>query len=153
MDRFFNSIEDLIEKNALALKVCRPWVLTGDKIELSCIYSWPRHSQKSSNISDLRSCNNSVKSKTAYFFTVNKSKERNSTPIKKEFGVRNGPTLPTQNSAGYANKVYLKVIREFFLKHNKSFRWHLGDYEKHNFFPFEGLWEEKLWFLCVFTDL
>ena len=37
-----------------------------------------------------------------------------------------------------------KVIRKFFLKHNKSFRWHLGDYEKHNFFPFEGLWEEKL---------
>ena len=25
----------------------------------------------------------------------------------------------------------LKVIRKFFLKHNKSFRWHLGDYEKH----------------------
>ena len=41
----------------------------------------------------------------------------------------------------------------FFLKHNKSFRWHLGDYEKHNFFPFEGLWEEKLWFLCVFTGV
>ena len=33
----------------------------------------------------------------------------------------------------------LEVIRKFFLKHNKSFRWHLGDYEKHNFFPFEGL--------------
>ena len=29
----------------------------------------------------------------------------------------------------------LKVIRKFFLNHNKSFRWHLGDYEKHNFFP------------------
>ena len=26
----------------------------------------------------------------------------------------------------------LKVIRKFFLKHNKSFRWHLGDYEKHD---------------------
>ena len=25
---------------------------------------------------------------------------------------------------------YLKVIRKFFLNHNKSFRWHLGDYEK-----------------------
>ena len=34
---------------------------------------------------------------------------------------------------------YLKVIRKFFIKHNKSFRWHLGDYEKHIFFPFEGL--------------
>ena len=34
---------------------------------------------------------------------------------------------------------YLKVIRKFFLKHNKSFRWHLGDYKKHDFFPFEGL--------------
>ena len=33
----------------------------------------------------------------------------------------------------------LKVIRKFFLNHNKSFRWHLGDYEKHDFFPFEGL--------------
>ena len=33
----------------------------------------------------------------------------------------------------------LKVIRKFFLNHNKCFRWHLGDYEKHNFFPFEGL--------------
>ena len=33
----------------------------------------------------------------------------------------------------------LKVIRKFFLKHNKSFRWHLGDYEKHNLLPFEGL--------------
>ena len=26
-----------------------------------------------------------------------------------------------------------KVIRKFFLKHKKSFRWHLGDYEKHIF--------------------
>ena len=33
---------------------------------------------------------------------------------------------------------HLKVSRKFFLKHNKSFRWHLGDYEKHNLFPFEG---------------
>ena len=29
---------------------------------------------------------------------------------------------------------YLKVIRKFFLTHNKRFRWHLWDYEKHNFF-------------------
>ena len=36
-------------------------------------------------------------------------------------------------------KHVLKVIRKFFLNHNKSFRWHLGDYEKHDFFPFEGL--------------
>jgi len=28
----------------------------------------------------------------------------------------------------------LKVIRKFFIKHNKSFGWHLGDYEKHIFF-------------------
>ena len=45
----------------------------------------------------------------------------------------------------------LKWSGSFFLKHNKSFRWHLGDYEKHNFFPFEGLWEERLWLLRVFT--
>ena len=28
----------------------------------------------------------------------------------------------------------LQVIRKFFFNHNKSFRWHLGDYEKHIFF-------------------
>ena len=33
----------------------------------------------------------------------------------------------------------LKVIRKFFLKHNKSFRWQLWNYEEYNFFPFEGL--------------
>ena len=33
----------------------------------------------------------------------------------------------------------IKVIKEDFLNNKKSFRWHLGDYEKHNFFPFEGL--------------
>ena len=44
-----------------------------------------------------------------------------------------------------------KVIRNFFLNHYKSFRWHLGDYEKHSFFPFEGLWEEKLcFFVCSY---
>ena len=48
---------------------------------------------------------------------------------------------------------YLKWSGSFFLNHNKSFRWHLGDYEKHNFYPFEGLWEEKLSFLCVLTDV
>ena len=35
--------------------------------------------------------------------------------------------------------IHLKVIRKFFLKHNKSFRWDLEDYEKYNLFPFEGL--------------
>ena len=39
----------------------------------------------------------------------------------------------------YIDPVLLKVISKFFLKHNKSFRWHLGDYEKHDFFPLEGL--------------
>ena len=28
----------------------------------------------------------------------------------------------------------IKVIRKFFLNHNKSFRWHLGDFEEHDFF-------------------
>ena len=41
-------------------------------------------------------------------------------------------------------KIRPKEIRKFFIKHNKSFRWHLGDYEKHNFFHFEGLSEDKL---------
>ena len=29
--------------------------------------------------------------------------------------------------------------QKVFLNHNKSFRLHLGDYEKHIFSPFEGL--------------
>ena len=60
-------------------------------------------------------------------------------------------SIATEWTVYYCKSVQhlLKVIRKFFFKHNKSFRWHLGDYEKHNFFPFEGLWEEKLWFLCV----
>ena len=33
----------------------------------------------------------------------------------------------------------IKVIRRFFVNHNKNFRWNLGDYEKHIFSPFEGL--------------
>jgi len=37
------------------------------------------------------------------------------------------------------NKVAIKVIRKIFLTNNKSFRWHLGDYEKYNFFPLEGV--------------
>ena len=41
--------------------------------------------------------------------------------------------------ADVTESVLVKEIRKFFLKHNKSFRLHLGDYEKHNFFPFEGL--------------
>ena len=35
--------------------------------------------------------------------------------------------------------VTLESDQEVFLNHNKSFRWHFGDYEKHNFFPFEDL--------------
>ena len=42
-------------------------------------------------------------------------------------------------SAILVRSVVLKVIRKFFFNHNKSFRWHLGDYEKHDFFLFEGL--------------
>ena len=33
----------------------------------------------------------------------------------------------------------IKVIRKFFLHHNKSFRWHLSDYEKHIFFCVDSL--------------
>ena len=35
----------------------------------------------------------------------------------------------------------LKVIRKFFLNHNKSFRWHLGDYEKYFF----SIWRPVRW--------
>ena len=47
--------------------------------------------------------------------------------------------------------LHLKVIRKFFLKHNKSFRWHLGDYEKHNFFPiWRSVRGETLIFVCFY---
>ena len=34
---------------------------------------------------------------------------------------------------GYTRVVTLKWLESFFLNHNKSFRCHLGDYEKHIF--------------------
>ena len=43
-----------------------------------------------------------------------------------------------------------KVIRKFILKHNKSFRWHLGDYEKHNFFLRIFSW--LYFFFFIFTN-
>ena len=55
-----------------------------------------------------------------------------------------GSTLAHLSTAGRApsNSTILngalKVIRKFFLTQNKSFRWHLGDYEKHHFFPISG---------------
>ena len=42
----------------------------------------------------------------------------------------------------------LKVIRKFFIKHNKSFRWHLGDYEIFSIWrPVRG---ETLIFVCSY---
>ena len=35
-----------------------------------------------------------------------------------------------------AEVAIVKMIRKFFLNNNKSFRWHLGDYEKYDFFSF-----------------
>ena len=43
----------------------------------------------------------------------------------------------------------IKVIRKFFLKHNKSFKWHLGDYEKHIFFHLKAC-ERRNFDFCVF---
>ena len=43
----------------------------------------------------------------------------------------------------------VKVIRKFFIKHNKSFRWHLGDYEKHIFFHLKAC-ERRNFDFCVF---
>ena len=43
----------------------------------------------------------------------------------------------------------LKVIRKFFLNHNKSFRWHLGDYENIFFFHLKAC-ERRNFDLCVF---
>ena len=33
----------------------------------------------------------------------------------------------------------LKVIRKFFLNHNKSYKWHHGEYEKNDYFSSKGL--------------
>ena len=46
----------------------------------------------------------------------------------------------------------LKVIRKFFLNHNKSFRWHLGDYEKHIFFNLKAC-ERRNFEFCVFLRM
>ena len=46
----------------------------------------------------------------------------------------NGFLTEDEFVSGTGASTGLKVIRKFFLNHNKSFRWHLGDYEKHNFF-------------------
>ena len=43
----------------------------------------------------------------------------------------------------------IKVIRTFFVNHNKSFRWHLGDYEKHIFFHLKAC-ERRIFDFCVF---
>ena len=47
----------------------------------------------------------------------------------------------------------LKVIRKFFFKNNiKSFRWHLGDYEKHIFFHLKAF-ERRNFDFCVFLRM
>ena len=46
----------------------------------------------------------------------------------------------------------LQVIRKFFFKHNKSFRWHLGDYEKHNFSHLKAC-ERRNFDFCVFLRM
>ena len=51
-----------------------------------------------------------------------------------------------------SNKVEIKVIRKFFLKHNKSFRWHLGDYKKHIFFHLKAC-ERRNFDFCVFLRM
>ena len=45
-----------------------------------------------------------------------------------------------------------KVTRKFFLKHNKSLRWHLGKYEKHIFFHLKACERRKFDF-CVFLRM
>ena len=46
----------------------------------------------------------------------------------------------------------LKVIRKYLLNHNKSFRWHLGDYEKHTFFNLKA-YERRKFDFCVFLRM
>ena len=45
-----------------------------------------------------------------------------------------------------------KVIRKIFLKHNKSFRWHLRDYEKHIFSHLKAC-ERRNFDFCVFVRM
>ena len=44
------------------------------------------------------------------------------------------------------------MIRKFFLNHNKCFRWHLGDNEKHHFFPLR-VCERRNFDFCVFLRM
>ena len=50
------------------------------------------------------------------------------------------------------NVPILKVIRKFFFKHNKSFRLHLEDYEKHNFLHLKAC-ERRNFDFCVFLRM
>ena len=47
---------------------------------------------------------------------------------------------------------WFKVIRKFFSNYNKSFRWHLGDYERHNFFHLKPC-ERRNFGFCVFLRM
>ena len=47
---------------------------------------------------------------------------------------------------------YIIAIRKFFLTHNQSFRWHLGDYEKHIFFHLKAC-ERRNFDFCVFLRM
>ena len=53
--------------------------------------------------------------------------------------------------ASYIIKIW-SSDQEDFLNHNKSFRWHLGDYEKHNFFHLKAC-ERRNFDFCVFLRM
>ena len=51
-----------------------------------------------------------------------------------------------------SNNNAVKVSRKFFLTHTKVLDDISGITKKHDFFPFEGLWEEEIDF-CVFLRM
>ena len=58
----------------------------------------------------------------------------------------------TRELKRWVNSMLLKVIRKFFLNHNKIFRWHLGDYEKHIFSHLKAC-ERRNFDFCVFLRM
>ena len=56
------------------------------------------------------------------------------------------------DAAYKVHTIDIKVIRKFFINHNKSFIWHLGDYEKHIFSHLKAC-ERRNFDFCVFLRM
>ena len=79
---------------------------------------------------------------------VDPTLENNPGPVKNT-RIRN----PCRNQGFFMVEDHIKVIRKFFfLNHNKSFRWHLGNYEKYIFCHLSAC-ERRNFDFCVFLRM